>query len=98
MSPRITVLIVTTCYRRVLICVLINTYTAYGFLGSKEIKAAGAGNLGLRDRKHFILLLTSLIIWFHQSDMPWNGFRTTSTFSGVVSGGSSWRQSDEFDA
>ncbi len=29
---------------------------AFGFLGSKEIKEEGVGNLGLHDRKHTCLL------------------------------------------
>ena len=28
------------------------SYTAYGFLGGKEVKAAGIGNLGLQDREY----------------------------------------------
>lgn len=30
---------------------LLNNLLAFGFLGGKEVKAAGVGNLGLHDRK-----------------------------------------------
>lgn len=32
-------------------------YLAFGFLAGNEAKAAGLGNIGLRDRKHSLLSL-----------------------------------------
>lgn len=33
---------------------LLTNVSAFGFLGGKEAKAAGVGNLGLHDRKYLI--------------------------------------------
>ncbi len=35
----------------------VNIYTAFGFLGGKELKEANVTNLGLHDRTFFVLAL-----------------------------------------
>lgn len=50
--------------------------SAFGFLGGKEVKAAGLGNIGLRDRKHVLILGSQPILMGpYQNALPWNGFK-----------------------